>query len=395
MERLHGGKTSPGVPERGASLFARVAETKIRGDRWVAEHRTVVLAVCLAVMVLVTAFKYTVFPPNAFFDANVILSRAASGDLTKMDASYAFAIRAFRPLVTATGIVSLVTWNWILLIPGAAIALFLLYKARPQSLAALFVALCFAGLLPFYVFMPGKDFLQYLMFFPVALVLLYVKKEWQKALFAAVLVIPCALLFRSYYILMIGLIAAFYVFALVYRNRLTVGSRSVCILATMLLVMLGFYAVKLIAPGQAQRLFTVRTVTNAGLGRDALSDKVIMDLLPLETSVPGFLGNYLMASVRIAFPFELLKDPFDLPFVLFQCAATIHFIRELIRSRRVQARTAVYAVALAFLFMSFIFEPDFGSWFRHEAAAFPILWLALGMDKKTVRGVNTEAPDGV
>ena len=36
--------------------------------------------------------------------------------------------------------------------------------------------------------------------------------------------------------------------------------------------------------------------------------------------------------------------------------------------------------------MSFFFEPDFGSWFRHQAAAFPLLWLGVGRPRAAKEG---------
>lgn len=393
LEQINGKARETGA--RLARAFARVSHMCVRIDRFIYTKRLLVLALCFIVMVLTMAAKYRVFSPDAFTDARFVLERAVSGQTADTDTSYTATIRFFGLLTRLTGVKNIVAWSWILLFPGAAMALFVLYKARPQSVTALFVALCLSVLLPFYVFMPGKDFLQYSVFFLIALVLIYVKKEWMKACVSAVLLIPVALLFRNYYVLMIALIAAFYCFALVYRNMLTAMSRSVCLMCTMLLVVFAFYLVRGLFPYQAQSLFTIRSVVNHNLGRDAMSDKVILDLLPLEQSVPGFLGNYLFASIRMALPFELMTDPGDIPFTVFQLALTGLLVAELVRSRRVQARTAVYAVTLAFFFMSFIFEPDFASWFRHETAAFPIIWLALGADKKTMRGVNMEASDGI
>lgn len=384
-------------PENGkkAGFFGRVGDFCSRADRFVYSHVWLVLALCFALMLLVTAVKFRVYPETAFRDEIFIVNRALSGQVSDLDQAYALIARIFGALFAWTGITGLEQWGWILLVPGAAMALYLIYRARPNSLAALFVACCFSVLLPFYVFAIGKDFLQFTAFFVIAVLLLALRKEWQKAAAAVILLIPVTLMFRNYYVLMIGFVIAFYVFALVYRRMLTAKSRAVCLMGTALLVVAALYVIRFGFPKQARNLFTIRSVVNGSLGRTSLSDKVILDLLPLERSVPGFLGNYIFASVRMALPVELVGDIGDVPFTVFQLAVTVLFIIELIRSRRVQARTAIYSVALAFFFMSFVFEPDFASWFRHETAAFPVLWLALGSDSKTMRGVNMEESHGV
>ena len=115
-------------------------------------------------------------------------------------------------------------------------------------------------------------------------------------------------------------------------------------------------------------------------------NKAIMDLMPMDTSVAGFIVNYLFAAVRILIPAELCADFTDIPFVVFQIILDVLILMELIKSRRVYARTVVYSFIIAFFLMSFVFEPSFGSWFKHEAAAFPILWLGVGHDRLTAEG---------
>lgn len=380
------------APENGRKtcFFARFRAFCSRADSFIYSHIWFVLALCFALMLLVTAVKFRIYPETAFKDACFIVNRALSGEVGDLDRSYTLIVRIFGALFSWTGVTGLEQWGWILLVPGAAMALYLIYRARPQSLGTLFIACGFSVLLPFYVFSVGKDFLQFTAFFVIAVLLLSFGKEWQKAVAAIILLIPVTLMFRSYYVLMIGFVIAFYIFALVYRRMLTVKSRAVCLMGTALLVVGVLYVIRFGFPEQAADLFTIRSVVNASYGRTSLSDKVILDLLPLERSVPGFLGNYLLAGIRMSLPVELMGDIGDVPFTVFQLVVTTLFIIELVRSRRVQARTAIYSVALAFFFMSFVFEPDFASWFRHEAAAFPVLWLAIGSDKKTMRGVNVE-----
>ena len=48
-----------------------------------------------------------------------------------------------------------------------------------------------------------------------------------------------------------------------------------------------------------------------------------------------------------------------------------------IRNRDTDVRPLLaLCMVLAFMTVSALFEPDFGSWVRHESAAFPLLWMA-------------------
>lgn len=234
--------------------------------------------------------------------------------------------------------------------------------------------------LPFYVFMTGVDYIQYMIFFFIALVLFYVPGQIFKLLGSILLLLPIILFYREYYVLMAGFSLFVFGVALLYRKPKSLREKSafLCILACVVILLI--FVFHLLFKEEVDTLFTVRTLTNQTLGSNPAPNKLILDAFPLDRSVPGFLANYIIAAIRLLFPLELLADASDIPFVVFQMLLLILIIYQLRRSRMVQGRTAVYSVIFAFFLMSFFFEPDFGSWFRHEAAAFPILWIGIGQD---------------
>jgi len=382
--------TTAEQPKKGTLLrvrkaFAPALRLLSRADGYVAAHPWQGILLCLAVMVFVTAVKFRVFDPAQFYDANAVLAAIASGG-TGIDQSFALIIGFFRMLSVPFGVLPLSAWAWLLLLPGAAVFVAVVRKAPPESLAALLLLVGFSVLLPFYVFTVGKDFLQYLLFFLMALALLYLPREPLKLLGGLAVVLVTAAFFRSYYVLMFGFAMGLYGVALLYRRRRTISQRAIFLLVLACVVVLALFALRAVLPEAADRLFTVRTVTNMGIGVSYGSDKVIMDPLPLDRSVPGFLGNYISAAIRMMFPAELCASAGDIPFAVFQTLLTVLLFSAFLKSRKVSARTSVYSLIIAFLLMSFVFEPDFGSWFRHESAAFPLLWLGIGFDQKTSRG---------
>lgn len=85
----------------------------------------------------------------------------------------------------------------------------------------------------------------------------------------------------------------------------------------------------------------------------------------------GFAINRVSAMLRLAFPLELLlKSPVYAPFVLFRCYATLLMTKAMAQSGGL--RIAACSV-FAFTITQAIFEPDFGSAFRHFMMAMPLV----------------------
>ena len=357
-----------------------------KSDGFVAGHKWPVILFCAAIMVLITALKYTLYHETGFTDAYNIMLAANSGDCSGGDSAFVLTASMAHAVVSVFGPLSMRAWGWLLLVPGFFMFAVIAAKAPAQNLASALVLMAFSVFLPYFVFMPCVDFIQYTVFFLMALILLYVPGQIWKLICGELLLLPVILLFRDYYALMAFLAAVMYLFALLYRKPKTIGQQTVFLIAFAILCVVSLLLLRLIAPETANELFLIRTETNMGFEHTPAPDKVIMDLLPMDTSVAGFLVNYLAAAVRILVPAELCADFMDIPFVVFQILLDILILMELIKSRRVKARTAVYSFIIAFFLMSFVFEPGFGSWFKHEAAAFPLLWLGIGHDRLTAEG---------
>lgn len=365
--------------ERRSGLWERF----VKSDRFVAGHKWTVILFCAAVMVLITALKYTLYHESGFTDAYHIMLAANSGDFSGGDSAFVLTASLAHALVSVFGPLSMRAWGWILLVPGFGMFALIAAKAPAQNLASALVMIAFSVFLPYFVFMPCVDFIQYTVFFLMALVLLFVPGQIWKLICGELLLLPVILLFRDYYALMAFLAAVMYLFALLYRKPKTIGQQTAFLIGFAMLCVIALLVLRLVAPESANKLFLIRTETNMGFEHTPAPDKVIMDLMPMDTSVAGFIVNYLSAAIRMLVPAELCADFTDIPFAVFQIILDILILMELIKSRRAYARTAVYSFIIAFFLMSFVFEPGFGSWFKHEAAAFPILWLGIGHDRLT------------
>ncbi|PJL44904.1 hypothetical protein B9Y56_09510 [Stenotrophomonas maltophilia] len=92
-----------------------------------------------------------------------------------------------------------------------------------------------------------------------------------------------------------------------------------------------------------------------------------------DYSAAGFLLNRLTSLFRIGFPVELLlKSPAYIPFVIFRCYVSVLALRMMGRSVPANDRAAS-SLIFAFTLTQAVFEPDFGSAFRHFMMIMPVV----------------------
>lgn len=136
---------------------------------------------------------------------------------------------------------------------------------------------------------------------------------------------------------------------------------------------------KNVMPDEYAELVRVRTrETDA---RTDISNWITND----DSNLVLFSLDYLLMLIRMMVPVELLSfGPKYWPYVIYQVMITYYVIMALknIKKNNKSKNVAVY-VYLGFLCGSATFEPDFGSWVRHEAAIAPIFFIMADMYKFT------------
>jgi hypothetical protein len=102
-----------------------------------------------------------------------------------------------------------------------------------------------------------------------------------------------------------------------------------------------------------------------------------------DTSGLGFLSNRALTLVTLLFPVNLLLISISYaPFVLLQLWLTWKTLKQCLQ-REKGAKTMAAAAVLGFTIVGALFEPDFGSYFRHKVNVLPFL-LLLVVDFKRV-----------
>ena len=132
------------------------------------------------------------------------------------------------------------------------------------------------------------------------------------------------------------------------------------------------FSAKSLYPKDYQDILDARNYSNAQGQASAIKE-------PMEHNgnLNIFLIDYAINEVRMMFPIELVNIGFFyLPFFVFQVFMLFYTIRGIKRLDRLDDKSFIgLCVFIAFYQGSVLFEPDFGSFVRHEAAAFPAIIL--------------------
>ncbi len=189
-----------------------------------------------------------------------------------------------------------------------------------------------------------------------------------------------SLSFRSYYILiamfMLGASWICKTFILM-KDKLSIFDVFIVIVAFGVGYFLLLSVAKVAMPEEYRELVMVRT-------RETQARTDISNLITNNASnLPLFTLDYLIMLIRMMVPIELMTfGPKYWPYVAYQVMITFYVVMALknIKRNHKSKNVALY-VYLGFLCGSATFEPDFGSWVRHEAAIAPVLFILADMYK--------------
>lgn len=226
----------------------------------------------------------------------------------------------------------------------------------------------------------AKEPIQMLYFIAIYYVLCLNKKSTKfKYIVTLGIIVLSAITFRVYYFLII----MFMILVQVLFNIFILKKEQVKIkdIIIMLIIIVGFYfaflnIIKVVMPAEYNELIRVRTRSST-----AVSD---MRNLFKSTNLIFFSFDYLIMLIRMLFPVELLRLGVKyIPYIIYQIIITYFVIKAIKNIRKnVKEKNIALYLYIGFLFASAAFEPDFGSWVRHETVLFPIMLLLADIKKK-------------
>lgn len=349
------------------------------------ENRNKNATLLLMFVVMVIAKLITLMLPAKYFYDNRRILGMAIGDrnVKAWGGTYVVAANFFKS-INIFGFTTINQWSTFLGLVLTLLVFFMLLRLpEPDMVQTIFFLACI-GLLNIYVFNIGKDSIQFLFFLAVYVVLLMpIDIPFMKIGIAAVILYFESKVFRSYYVLIAALVLAIYCILLFFRgrHRIPPAAKIAITIATMyLLVCVMMVATSLVMPSEYQQIMGIRDYSLAGREDDVDSVTVIKNWVGGDnsTNLPLFLLNYLINAVRMMIPFELaVKGVQYIPFFCFQVAVTVYLAHLFGKLDEIDDEKQFLATAifLGYVLASVLFEPDFGSWVRHEAATFPVLHL--------------------
>ncbi len=350
--------------------------------------RQIVLSSIVPLSIFLKWVQYDLLPAKYFFDSRYILALMRFPGLYFIKGSaYNNTALLFQTL-NVFGISSLLGWS-ILIAATADLFLFPFFlKLDISNIKDVAAAFCVLGILNIYVFNLSKEIVQFVVF---AAIWCLLQKEklpyrWSVGLCMALLYAE-SVLYRSYYLL-----TAFFVMILsVVFPRLLKGRRAVRRRRIVLLLFVVFLVLwislaicQVWMPVEYRNLMQVRRRLTVHREGRATSQTLILDLLTDNGDHILFLLNYCINGLRMLFPMELLfRGPYYWPFVFFQVLCTTMLIHDLLYYRWLERKQQLaLCVMCAYLLTAFFFEPDFGSFIRHEAATAPVLMPLLLFNKR-------------
>ncbi len=241
---------------------------------------------------------------------------------------------------------------------------------------AIFVFMSIA-VLNIFCFTVSKEPIQMLYFILLYYIIKSKMKYSSKMMGVSTTILLMCTTYRTYYILMFFFFGCAFFLGNYYikiNRKIKWYHVTVVILAIGIIYFIFLHMTKNLFPAEYTELIRVRLRQSA-----AASDMRV--ILPGSSSnLFIFSMDYIIMIGRMMLPVELLRLGIKyVPYVVFQFMVTYYVIR-LFKGvkNRDNVRNITLYIYLGFLFCSAAFEPDFGSWVRHEAVVFPIMMFFMG-----------------
>lgn len=337
------------------------------------------LLLIIPIAVFVQLILLPRLPQKYFYDSSYILSiflgqRAGAG-------GWAFTANFFK-LLDWFHFTTLSEWSFLL---SSIFTLYLLISLMKQpafTVPDYLLVFCVTALLNIYVFRMSKELLQYIIFI-LAAGFIRSRLEYKiKVFIIGVLLAAEGAWFRSYFYL-ICVLFLFFCFLL---NLKAVANKRRLIVLFSISCIAGLFALKYISYENYMQLITIRDYLTISRIDNADANTLIVNLFTTNGSLLLFIANYIINLFRILFPLELIgKGAFYLAFVFFQLLVTAKIIVVCVGEKEAlfspsdginqENRLQIgFCFIAAYYLVSIIFEPDFGSFIRHETAFCPILF---------------------
>lgn len=335
-------------------------------------NRDITLLLIPIVAVIAKLIQFFVLPIKYFFDSWRMVSMLNESGAMASWSGYETTVNFYRS-INIFNFTSVEQWSIALGLIMTPIIMVMISRCKEMDMRECLFALMAIGLLNIYVFSITKETIQLLFFILIYIIIcLPINNTFIKVILCAGVFYWESTFYRTYYIIMAAMTVFLYFVFKWLKKRKDINKKTVAI--TLVLCFLALFTFLFVSQFisyedyiSAINVRDTSTITEA--------NTLIKNPIPVNDNFAVFMFDYVIAAVRMMLPVELLvKSPVYSPFVIFQIFILYYFIKMLKNIKKLnQNMIVVISCFSAYLFGSFIFEPDFGSWVRHESATFPIL----------------------
>lgn len=324
------------------------------------------------VAIVAKIIEHTFLPDKYYYDNFRIVSMVNdSGYARKWPGSYEVAADFFRS-INIFDFTSLFQWSMLLGIIFTVVMAVMFSKCKGMDMKQSLFAMMYVGLLNIYIFNIGKDSIQFLIFIALFIVLSLNISLVLRTIACFGILYWESTFYRNYYII----IAFFFIAVFLGINLLRIIKRKMSFIKVILiiiflyLIVFAFLSVARVSmPEDYKEVMNCKVNTTQLLANSTIDDKI-----DHGQNLILYMENYIINSVRMAFPVELVRSGvFYLPFFAFQVFLIIYLGKAFLRLYRMDTKQVLaLSIFVAYFMGSVLFEPDFGSFVRHEAATFPV-----------------------
>lgn len=341
------------------------------------ENKNVVIMLIIPIAIVAKLIEHILLPEKYFYDSNRILITSLEGMVEGYSwaGNYEFTANIFAKL-NILDFTTLLQWSVMIgsLFNLFVICIFIKIKGL-DMMQSIFVFMC-VGLCNIYVFNIGKDIIQFFLFLLCfAIISIDRIPILIRTIGVALIFYWESTFFRNYYIIMAAFtIGVFFILKIIKDKHIKINIKTIILVLGILYGMMYFFLniAKYFMPDEWNDILTCKSGTEV-----MVASSMIYDKIDFGTNINLYMLNYVINSIRMMFPYELLSGGvFYLPFFAFQ-VLLIYYIYRNIKKIYIIDNKNILALStfIAFFMGSVLFEPDFGSFARHEAAAFPIIIL--------------------
>lgn len=313
--------------------------------------------------VLLCAFiafmKEYIFPEKYFFDSFTIQNLIEhpykdSGDQAFVNTAKFFNLLHIDRYFWAP-IIAIISYFF------AIIALFKKYNVEVVSFSKFLLMVAYSSMAMVYISTYSKDLVLFLI-----IIIPFILLEKRYLFFWIFFVVFYASFFRSYWFITI---------AIFFIIKFFVVKKPKLLLLTIVFYYVAISFVYHYIFGTS--LSMVRYITN--LDRDAESAQTAIDIFIKGNNFFIEAANFLLTLVFLVIPIPLvlLAKPFYIILALLIIVFFYNFIKLYFKEYNNKEYTNIFSFVIAFMLVQSLFEPDYGSFVRHLAPLYPLIFVCI------------------